>query len=95
MNDQPQWPAVVAGVLLAVLVDIVGLMFGIGFGLYLGEQVAAPLLPVMVLAGQVAAVALTAYLLRKRRALLKGVYIGGALMLLLASICVGFIFSMS
>jgi|RhiMethySRZTD1v2_1073278.scaffolds.fasta_scaffold949293_2 hypothetical protein len=95
MTEKPQWPAVVAGVLLAVLVDIVGLMFGMGFGLYLGEQVAAPLLPLMVLLGQVAAIALTAFLLRKRRALLKGVYIGGALMLLLASVCVGFIFTLS
>ena len=78
-----------------MLVDIVGLMFGIGFGLYLGEQVADALLPLSVLVGQAGAVALLAFLVRKRRAFLKGVYIGGAIVLLLASLCVGAIGLMS
>ena len=44
MAEQREWPSVALGVALAIGVDIVGLMVGIGFGLYLGEQVAAPLL---------------------------------------------------
>jgi hypothetical protein len=70
-------------------------MVGIGFGLYLGEQVAAPLLPIMVLLGQIAAVVVLGLMVRKRRAVLKGVYIGGALMILLAAVCTGFIFTTS
>jgi len=95
MAEPREWPSVALGVVLAICVDIVGLMVGIGFGLYLGEQVAAPLLPLMVMLGQVAAVALLGLRVRKRRALLKGVYIGGALMILLAALCTGFIFTTS
>jgi hypothetical protein len=95
MAEQREWPSVALGVALAIGVDIVGLMVGMGFGLYLGEQVASQLLPVMVVLGQVAAVAVLALMVRRRRALLKGVYIGGALMILLAAVCTGFIFSTS
>lgn len=95
MAERSDWPRVALGFVLAVVVDLVGLMFGIGVGLYLGEQVASSLLPLMVLLGQIGAVALLAALVRKRRAVLKGVYIGGAVVLLLASICVGFVFTMS
>ena len=95
MAEQREWPSVALGVALAIGVDIVGLMVGIGFGLYLGEQVAAPLLPLMVLLGQIAALAVLGLRVRKHRALLKGVYIGGALMVLLAALCTGFIFTLS
>jgi len=95
MAEPREWPSVALGVVLAIGVDIVGLMVGIGFGLYLGEQVAAPLLPIMVLLGQIAAVVVMGLMVRKRRAVLKGVYIGGALMILLAAVCTGFIFTTS
>jgi len=91
MAERGEWPGVAAGFALAVFVDLVGLMLGLGFGLYLGEQVAPWLLPTSVFLGQAGAVALLAVVVRKRRAVLKGVYIGGAVVLVLASICVGFI----
>jgi len=85
----PQWPGIIAGCFLAIVADVVGLMLGLGFGLYLGEQVAAPLLPLSILVGQIGAVALAGFLVRRYRGLVKGVWIGGSLIVILASLCVG------
>ena len=95
MAEKGEWAWVAVGFALAFVADLIGFVVGLLFGLYLGEQVAGFLLPTMVLLGQVAAVAILALAVRKRRPLLKGVYIGGAVVLLLASLCVGAVGLMS
>jgi hypothetical protein len=94
MAEAGEWVAVTAGFFLAIAASVAGLMVGVGFGLYLGEQVAAPLLPLSVLFGQVAAVVLTGFLVRRYRGLVKGVWIGGAITLIMAVSCAGYILSL-
>lgn len=90
-----EWPAVGAGCLLAIVAGVVGLIAGIAVGSSMTAAFGQSLPVLMMLLGPLAAIAGLGVAVRRYRALVKGVWIGGALMLILVSACVGLILSFS
>jgi hypothetical protein len=93
--QQPsEWRSVAVGFFLAIVGAIVGLVIGIVAGASMSGAFGPSLPVLMMLFGPVAVLVLVGRLVRKDRGLLKGVWIGGSLMVILASLCVGIILSL-